>query len=216
MSDTPESRPGMTRRTALLTIGGGALAVGAGYALLGPLREKFEALRASGEWTWRVFTPAEVETMRPLADMIIPADETSGSATDAGTLEYADFVLSESNDDTRDAWHTGLTWLTDECRRRYEKAGFAACSDTERAAILDDIAWPARAEAPFQDAAKWFTRVRDLIGSGFFSSRAGVADLGYLGGVFNPGWNGAPLEALKELNVTYAEWDKRYGRGGAA
>ncbi len=211
MSDTPESRPGMNRRTAILTIGGGALAVGVGYALLGPLREKFEAIRASGAWTWRFFTPAEVETMRPLADMIIPADETSGSATDAGTLEYADFVLSESNDDTRAAWHTGLAWLTDECRRRYDRPGFAACSDTERAAILDDIAWPARAEDPYKDAARWFTRVRDLIGSGFFSSRIGVQDLGYAGGIFNPGWRGAPGSALDELGVSYAEWDRRYG-----
>ncbi len=211
MSDTPESRPGMTRRTALLTIGGGALAVGAGYALLGPLREKFEAIRASGEWTWLVFTPEEVETMRPLADMIIPADEVSGSASDAGTLEYADFVLSESNDDTRTAWHTGLSWLTDECRRRYGKVGFAACSETERAAILDDIAWPARAEDPYKDAARWFTRVRDLIGSGFFSSRIGVQDLGYAGGIFNPDWRGAPGPVLDELGVSYAEWDRRYG-----
>lgn len=211
MSDTPEPRPGMTRRTAILTIGGGALAVGAGYTLLGPLRARFEAMRASGAWTWLVFTPAEVETMRALADMIIPADEVSGSASDARTLEYADFVLSESNDTTRTAWHDGLTWLTDECRRRYDRPGFADCSETGRAAILDDIAWPARAEERFREAAQWFTRVRDLIGSGFFSSRIGVQDLGYAGGIFNPDWRGAPPEVLEQLGVSYDEWNRRYG-----
>jgi hypothetical protein len=39
----------------------------------------------------------------------------------------------------------------------------------------------------------------------------GVHDLGYMGNVPNPDWQGAPKAALDELGVSYAEWDKKYG-----
>src|SRR5690606_21586282 len=38
------------------------------------------------------FTPDEWRTVRILVDLIIPADERSGSATDAGVPEYMDFI----------------------------------------------------------------------------------------------------------------------------
>ncbi len=60
---------------------------------------------------------------------------------------------------------------------------------------------------------EWFNEVRNLVGSGFFSSEMGVRDLGYIGNVFNPDWQGAPLEALDELGVSYEEWDREYGSG---
>ena len=38
---------------------------------------------------------------------------------------------------------------------------------------------------------------------GFFSSKVGVADLGYLGNRVVAEWNGAPDEVLRKLGVSY-------------
>ncbi|HEX6938248.1 MAG TPA: hypothetical protein VF158_02460, partial [Longimicrobiales bacterium] len=45
------------------------------------------AARAGRAYAPKFFTPHEWETVRLLADMILPADERSGSATDAGVPE---------------------------------------------------------------------------------------------------------------------------------
>jgi hypothetical protein len=166
---------------------------------------------AAGRWQARFFQPDELETMRVLADMVIPRDERSGSATEAGTVEYADFVLSERDERTRQAWRDGFRWLDAECGRRFGGRRFVACSEAERAQVLDDIAYPARVREELRPGAEWFTRVRDLVGSGFFSSEMGVRDLGFQGGVAVGEWTGAPPEALRELGVSYEEWDRKYG-----
>jgi gluconate 2-dehydrogenase gamma chain len=150
-------------------------------------------------------------TLRALADMVIPADDRSGSATDAGTAEYTDFFLSISGESTQEQWREGLAWLDSECSTRFSNDRFANCTDAERSAVLDDIAWPARATEQFTEKAEWFNNVRNLIGSGFFSSEMGVADVGYIGNVPNPVWEGAPPEALTELGLSYDEWNAKYG-----
>jgi gluconate 2-dehydrogenase gamma chain len=169
---------------------------------------------AQGQWQARFFTEAELAAYRVLADLIIPRDERSGSATEAGVVEYVDFLLSESGERTRQQWRDGLRWLDGECWQRFGKRAFTECEVAERTAILDDIAGPTGTRSELRHATEWFSRVRETTGSAFFSSRMGVEDVGYIGGVFNPVWNGAPPEALRELGVSYAEWDRRYGRGG--
>jgi len=172
--------------------------------------ERFSRLARGEQEAMRFFTAPELAMIRILADMIIPRDEKSGSATDAGAIEYMDFVLSENSDRAKQQWHDGLKWFDDECGRRFQKA-FVASGDAERGQVLDDIAWPARATAERRDQATFFNRVRDLTASAFFSSRMGVVDIGYIGNVFNPQWQGAPPEALRELGVNYEEWDRKYG-----
>ena len=86
-----------------------------------------------------------------------------------------------------------------------------ACSESQRATLLDDVAWPAKTKQKLKAQAAFFDRLRDLAGSAFFSSKMGVHDLGYMGNVPNPDWQGAPPAALAELGVSYAEWDKKYG-----
>ena len=72
----------------------------------------------------------------------------------------------------------------------------------QRRQVLDDIAWPARARAEFSQGVAFFTTMRDLVAAGFWSSRAGVADLGYQGN--RPvAWTGAPPEVLAKLGVSY-------------
>lgn len=199
--------PDMDRREAIEAMGLGAMAA---YGVGSPTWERFRAWTAGGQAQWRFFSEAELATVRLLADMVIPRDEKSGGATDAGSIEYMDFVLAESGDATKQAWHDGLRWFDEECRRRFQKP-LVQCDDAQRAQVLDDIAWPARAREELRLAAQFFNRVRDLTASAFFSSRMGVEDLGYIGNVFIPVWRGAPDEAVRELGVSYSEWDRRYG-----
>ena len=197
-----------SRREALKAMGAGLVV---GYGLPAPAWARFQRAMAAGQYEYHFFAPGELTTMRVLADIVIPRDERSGSATEAGCVEYADFVLNESADRTKVAWHDGLTWLDAESARRFGGARFTDATPEQRMQLLDTIAFPEHAGDELRQAADWFTRVRDLVGSGFFSSRAGALDLGYLGGVFNPGWRGAPDEELRELGVSYEEWDRKYG-----
>jgi gluconate 2-dehydrogenase gamma chain len=167
------------------------------------------ALRAASEgiaYAPKFFTPAEYRTVGILANMIIPRDDRSGSATDAGVPEFMDFTMTDRPGMQK--WmRDGLAWLDGQSRTRFSKA-FADASESQREAILNDIAWPARAPAGMADGVTFFNRFRDLTSYGFWSSEIGVKDLQYMGNVFAPNWNGCPPEALRKLGVTYAKFDR--------
>ena len=155
----------------------------------------------------RFFTAAEFRTAGILADMIIPRDERSGSARDAGVPEFMDFMMIDRpNNQT---WmRAGLAWLDAQSSSRFGKP-FADATETEREQILNDIAWPARAPAGMADGVTFFNRFRDLTSSGFWSSEIGVKDLQYQGNLFVPTWNGCPPAALKKLGVSYDKFDSK-------
>lgn len=166
-----------------------------------------EALEAGPAFAPKFFTAAEFRTVRILADMIIPRDERSGSATDAGVPEFIDFMMIDRPDNQK--WmRDGLVWLDAQSRTRNSKA-FADAKATERAAILDEIAWPARAPASLAAGVSFFNRFRDFTASGFWSSRIGTNDLRYIGNKFVPVWNGCPPAALNKLGVSYAKFDAK-------
>ncbi|MBW8771808.1 MAG: gluconate 2-dehydrogenase subunit 3 family protein [Gemmatimonadetes bacterium] len=147
----------------------------------------------------RFFTQAEWPVVRVLSDMVIPKDEKSGSATDALVPEYMDFICAEYHS-TGDWMRSGLNWLDGVSVGRFQK-GFAALTDDQRAAIVNDIAWPARARPENAAGAKFFNRFRDLTASGFWSSQMGVQDLQYQGNTFVMQWNGCPPEAKAKIGA---------------
>lgn len=149
------------------------------------------------------FTPHELRTVTVLADLVIPRDERSGSASDAGVPAFIDFMMID-RPQMQASIRDGLTWLDAETRRRFDRA-FIDATAAQQAAILDDIAWPARAPEPMQAGVAFFNRFRDLVASGFWSSKIGVEDLRYMGNTVVPQWNGCPDEALQHLGVTYAD-----------
>src|ERR1043166_2119754 len=63
----------------------------------------------AGQAKHKFFTARELKIAAVLADDIIPRDEHSGSATDAGVLPYIDFHMSvpETTDEARVAMHGG-------------------------------------------------------------------------------------------------------------
>lgn len=161
---------------------------------------------SGGDYAPKFFKAHEWRTVRVLADMVIPRDERSGSATDAGVPEFMDFMMTD-RPSLQLPMRGGLAWLDNECRRRWKKS-FVACSAAERSALLDDIAWPDRAAPEMSQGVSFFSRFRDLTASGFFSSRVGVADLRYKGNTVVPVWKGCPEEALAKLGVSYGtKWD---------
>jgi hypothetical protein len=147
----------------------------------------------------RFFTPAELATVTLLGDLIIPKDDRSGSASDAKVPEYMDFLCAESQS-TGNWVRAGLTWLDAESTKRFQK-GFTATTPEQQTAILNDIAWPAKAPEGMQDGVRFFNRFRDFTASGFWSSQMGVKDLGYMGNTFVREWTGCPPEAKAHLGV---------------
>ncbi len=167
------------------------------------------ALRAAAEGTPyapKFFTAAEYRTVRILADMIIPRDERSGSASDAGVPEFMDFTMTD-RPRSQEWMRSGLAWIDAQSKSRFAKA-FADASQSQREAILNDIAWPGKAPASMADGVSFFNRFRDLTATGFWSSEIGVKDLRYMGNVFATNWNGCPPEALKKLGVSYAKFNR--------
>jgi len=170
-----------------------------------------EAARASqlardamkGPFAPAFFTPHEWDTVRILADLVIPKDERSGSATDAGVPEYMDFMMTD-RPDGQIAMRGGLAWLDNEA---YERSGktFLTSTELERSAILDDIAWPKKARAEMSQGVAFFNMFRDMTASGFWSSKMGVTDLNYQGNTFVAEWKGCPPEALQKLGVQYED-----------
>lgn len=152
----------------------------------------------------KFFHAREWQTVRLLVDIIIPADERSVSATAAGVPEFMDIVMQDQAG-RQTAMRGGLAWLDTDCRERFGKATFLACTEAERRAVLDDIAWPAKALPELSHGVAFFNSFRDLTASGFWSSKVGVEDLRYMGNTAVPQWNGCSEEQLKKLGVRYAE-----------
>jgi hypothetical protein len=150
----------------------------------------------------KFFHADEWKQVRILVDLIIPRDERSGSATDAGVPEFMDFICVAYPD--HQPWmRDGLRWLDALAYDSHHK-DFAHCSDAERRAMLDQVAWPAKATPEMHEGVQFFNRIRDFTASGFFSSAMGVKDIGYIGNVAVPEWHGCPKPALDHLGVSYS------------
>ena len=202
----------LTRRELLGLIAAGPLAgvFGADPTVLERASRHARAAAAAPErYQALFFTPPEMRTVRLLADLVLPADERSGSAGDAGVPEFIDFTASD-----RPALQVplrgGLRWLDSESVERFG-APFVELDDAQRAAILDDIAWPERALPEKRHGVAFFNRFRDLVASGFFTSRMGMDDLRFAGNRAVRAWTGCPDEAVRGLGVSYDAWDARYG-----
>src|SRR5690348_12749255 len=69
----------------------------------------------------KFFTDAEMATITVLANIIIPKDEVSGSASDAKVPEFIDLIVHEKTEH-QIPLKGGLRWLDLECINRYGKA----------------------------------------------------------------------------------------------
>lgn len=150
----------------------------------------------------KFFTAEEMATIAILCDIIIPADGTSGSATEAKVPEFLEFIVKDM------PYHQtplrgGLRWMDVQCLNRYKKA-FKDCSKSQQIELIDQIAYPKKAKPEMAAGVSFFSKMRDLVATGFYTSEIGVKDIGYMGNKPNQ-WNGVPDEVLKQYNLAYTE-----------
>jgi gluconate 2-dehydrogenase gamma chain len=198
----------MTRRQALKLVAGAPAAA----ALMWSAAEAEEAHSHAQEsraaaakrgvpFQPKFFTAHEFATVGVVVDLIIPKDERSGSATEAGVPEFMDFMMID-NPGRQTAMRGGLALIDHLCSERFDRP-FVACTDAERRQLLDVIAFPRTAPPAVAHAAAFFSSFRDLTASGFWTTRMGIADLQYQGNTYVAEWTGCPAPALDKLGVKY-------------
>ena len=155
---------------------------------------------ASSAYQPKALNEHEWKTVRVLSDIIIPADDRSGSATEAGVPEFIDDWLDFRGGGQLTAIRGGLTWLDMECNRQFAH-DFVDCSEAQQKQTLDRIAYPKTAAPEDAAGVAFFNHLRGLVVSGFFSSKMGVKDLPYLGNQMLSSWEGCPASVLAKLGL---------------
>ncbi len=154
-----------------------------------------------GKYQPQFFDEHEWRTVRVLADLIIPRDQRSGSATDAGVPEFIDFMMMD-RPSMQLQMRGGLRWLDNRSHTHFGKQ-FVALNATQQFTVLDEIAYPEKAKPEVSHGVSFFNFFRDLTAAGFWSSRIGVQDIGYMGNEWRMEWDGCPPEANARLGVSH-------------
>lgn len=161
-----------------------------------------DLLRPKKDWP-RKLTTSEMATLSALADVIIPADAKSPSASTVGAHLYInEHVSAPYEGNARDLVRVrgGVAWLNLESHKRFGRS-FVKLTSTEKTQICDDICYLPNAKAEFQQGARFFDLVRDLTSTGFYTTDAGMKDLGYIGNMALPKWDPVPPAVLKHLGL---------------
>ncbi|HVZ97453.1 MAG TPA: gluconate 2-dehydrogenase subunit 3 family protein [Chitinophagaceae bacterium] len=152
--------------------------------------------------SYTFFTPGEMAAITVLADIIIPKDDVSGSASDAKVPEFIEFIVKDMPEH-QVPMRGGLRWLDLQCYDRYQKA-FTDCTSQQQLEMVDEIAYPDKAKPEMKQGVAFFNLVRNLTATGFYTSEIGVKDVGYMGNQPNQ-WNGVPDDVLKQYGLAYTE-----------
>ena len=151
----------------------------------------------------------ELATIAVLCDIILPATPTAGSANDAEVPAFIEFIVKDIPDH-QIPMRGGLMWLDTEANRRFNKV-FVDCSNEEQIQIVDDIAYPDpdNEKPELAHGRNFFNLMRNLTLTGYYTTKIGFDDLGYVGNYANV-WDGVPEEVLAKHEVDYdPEWIAR-------
>jgi hypothetical protein len=149
------------------------------------------------------FTPAQRRTAVALCDVMIPADETSPSASSVGVPDFIDEWVSApypAQEADRPIILEGLAWIETEAQSRFGKE-FSGLNPDQQTAICDDICDPAHAKPEHAPAVRFFKRYRDLTAGGYYTTPVGMKAIGYTGNMPLPGFDGPPPEALRHVGL---------------
>ncbi|WP_431163286.1 gluconate 2-dehydrogenase subunit 3 family protein [Flagellimonas beolgyonensis] len=148
--------------------------------------------------------PHEIETLTVLCDLILPGSEEFKAASDAKVVDFIEF-MAKDNEAFQPDIRGGVMWLDHKCNTE-NGVEFKAATQEQQKAILDEIAYydpevPSN-ERPFE--VNFFSLIRNLTMTGFYTSKIGIEEIGYKGNMPNV-WDGVPDDVLEQHGVAYEE-----------
>jgi gluconate 2-dehydrogenase gamma chain len=146
----------------------------------------------------KFFNAHEMATITLLGDIIIPRDARSGSASDAKVPEFIEFIVKDMPEH-QVPMRGGLRWLDLKCLNRYNKT-FVDASHAQQIEMVTEIAYPKKAKPEMHQGVAFFNLMRNLTATGFFTTKMGINDLGYVGNAPNK-WEGVPADVLKQYGM---------------
>ncbi len=150
----------------------------------------------------KFFNEHEMATIVLLGDIIIPKDDKSGSASDAKVGEFIEFIVNDMPEH-QVPMRGGLRWLDLQMLNKYEKP-FKDCTSQQQIEMVDQIAYPKKAKPEMAQGVNFFNLMRNLTVTGFYTTKIGYDDVGFVGNRPNQ-WNGVPPDVLKQYNMAYTE-----------
>lgn len=163
-------------------------------------RTESEKLRDKKLFESTFFNEHELLTIAVLCDIILPKSDQYNSATEADTVAFIEFIAKDIKEH-QIPLRGGLMWLDSFSNKLYNKE-FITCSVEEQFNICDQIAYPERTEPDLIQGEVFFTRMRNLTLTGYYTSKTGMKELGYKGNTPNV-WDGVPNHILKRHGFEY-------------
>jgi gluconate 2-dehydrogenase gamma chain len=151
-----------------------------------------KAASSAGAYAPKFFAPQQYETLCALCQAIIPPDQESSGAIEAGAPEFIDLLTSE-NKELQLQLGGGIMWLDSTCFERYGRS-YLRCTAGHQKEILDLIAFRENAESSpsLRPGVEFFSTLRKFTADGFFTSEIGMKYLGYVGNTYLSEFPGCP------------------------
>lgn len=196
------SRRDAVRRIALALTAAG-LGQGIDAADAAQVHQRVDEERTlQGQYTVKYFNEHEFRTLERLSELIVPADEGGPSGREGGAPEFID-LLSSKNDELAHTFSGGILWLDSASAERHG-ARFVECSEQAQTGLLDSLveaernesggetSWDTRDYRRFsvfgvkspsdvRQGLDFFRWSRRLIVDAYYTSPAGIKDLGFMG-----------------------------------
>jgi gluconate 2-dehydrogenase gamma chain len=188
------SRRDILKNLAVGAAGGSALQIipAQAAAMAHEMIQREKHASPAGQYVPKYFSAYQYRTLVLLCDTIIPKDEVSGGAVEAGAPEFIDLITSE-NEVYQGIFGGGLMWLDSFCTDRYGHV-FLDCAPTQQTEALSLIAYRrnAKIDPSLSQGAAFFAKLRSMTCDGFYTSKIGIADLKYIGNTALAEFPGCP------------------------
>lgn len=149
------------------------------------------------------FKDNERETIKTLANLILPPNE-KGTIEQAGVVDFIEFMAKDVPE-FQVKIRGGLMWLNGHCNSKYSTV-FVKCTEDQQKEVLDSIAYPDPNAGEQVQEVQFFSLMRNLVLTGYFTSEVGIKELGYVGNTPN-NWDGVPQDVLDAHKMSYdPEW----------
>lgn len=155
-----------------------------------------------GELWPLTFSEDQRQLVAVLADIIMPEDDNSPSASSLGVHDFVDEWISSpypGQQSDRKLVLKGLDWIDTRARELGDK-NFVSMDPEPQLDVCRELAIQAgkdRRKFP----GSFFRKLRDLVAGGYYTTPEGMHDIGYRGNVAMTEWNGPPAEVLEKLGL---------------